>query len=635
MEKYMIKFTNNLKQILLEDIYGNKAIVYHRTNVKNLIDKIYDKGFKPSEGGLYGSGFYSTYKLESQISKSMAINYGPIIIKFAVLSLDNFLFLDYDEFIKSPVFKKINSSKNTFVQDQLEYFGFNKLKKIELKNEYDYSSDIIKFIYDRFKTVINKLIDGVVFTGRNDGKVLLSYNLDLLVPLSFTTNDGKDWKKTNKENTKYLQKVFSRKEKIIGGKKVKEIQKNHWIYKADISLDSKYDTNFYTNNIFNWFDGTWHDGTWEDGTWEKGTWEKGTWEKGYWYNGDWEDGTWKNGYWGYGTWYKGKFLGGIWETGDWWNGTWKGKFWRGGNWLDGHWYKGTWEGGTWEKGTWHDGDWILGTWRNGDWLKGTWHSGIWKSGTWHNGTWKGGDWLGGNWLGGKDALGDYHKKGDSPDKWHENHWIYKGKLSSDAKFVIKNGIYPHWFYGTLEDGIWKDGVWIFGTCKNTLWKDGLWEIGIWEGGTWEDGYWSTGDWLSGTWKNGSFVGGVWHDGTWEKGTWKNGTWLDGTWLDGIWHNGKWKGGYDKFGDFHKENDSPREWLLKDHWFYKGDRLGKYIVNNGKIDWYDGVWNDGVWNGGTWWKGTWLGGTWKSGKWLGGYDKNGKYHKKGDSPNKWK
>ena len=71
---------------------------------------------------------------------------------------------------------------------------------------------------------------------------------------------------------------------------------------------------------------------------------------------------------------------------------------------------------------------------------------------------------------------------------------------------------------------------------------------------------------------------------WEFGIWKRGTWNSGIWKKGIWKDGTWKVGH---------------------------------------------WQNGTWEGGTW-----LGGTWLNGTWEGGYDKNGKYHGEGDSPNKW-
>jgi len=38
--------------------------------------------------------------------------------------------------------------------------------------------------------------------------------------------------------------------------------------------------------------------------------------------------------------------------------------------------------------------------------------------------------------------------------------------------------------------------------------------------------------------------------------------------------------------------------------------------------------------GTWEGGTWKGGIWEGGTWEGGRDRKGKFHKKGDSPDKW-
>jgi len=57
----MIKIIN-----FKEKIYGNMAIVFHRTSVSDLVNKVFTSGFKPGTGDKYGRGFYATYELESQ-----------------------------------------------------------------------------------------------------------------------------------------------------------------------------------------------------------------------------------------------------------------------------------------------------------------------------------------------------------------------------------------------------------------------------------------------------------------------------------------------------------------------------------------------------------------------------------------
>jgi hypothetical protein len=277
----------NLQNIYLEDIYGNKATVYHRTKIENLADGIYKEGFKPGKGDTFGKGFYSTYELESQLGSEMRRRYGNIIVMFMINSLNRFMFFDYDEFLKSPTSKKIKTNKDMFIIDQMKYFGFNKFKEIneneilELQKTSKYSSEIAKYIY-RNTSYIKKIIDGIFFTGSQDGKVLLSYNTDIIVPISFSQNEGENWNKVNK-NMNYLKNVFSQNTDILK-------MNDYIIWKGGIW------------KIELWPNGVWEDGTWESGTWIKGTWKNGTWKNGVWMDGTWMNGTWEKGYWEGGTW---------------------------------------------------------------------------------------------------------------------------------------------------------------------------------------------------------------------------------------------------------------------------------------------------------------------------------------------
>jgi hypothetical protein len=490
------------QEIINEDIYGNKAVVYHRTRVENLVDEVYKKSFKPGPGAAYGKGFYSTYELNSQLNKEMENSYGPVIVKIMINSLNNFLILDYKEFIKSPVAKKINTNKDNFIYDQMKYFKFNKISSFEetieeeiikMKTDPDYfSSDLAMKIYFKYR-YLNKFVDGMVFTGRSDSTVLVCYNTKLIIPLSFSKDNAKTWIKPTNKNINYLRKTFSQNTDTIKIENIKSnfndplIEKN----KIKASKNSKF---LIKKNHIEWLSGTWNDGTWEDGVWHDGTWKSGTWEKGIWNDG------------------------------------------------------------IWEKGTWLDGSWYIGTWKDGAWWYGTWHNG-----TWEGGEWNGGAWYKGTWKGGYDKFGDYHQTGDSPDKWIlKSHWIYKAKISKDSKYTSKNG-YIYW-----EDGTWHDGVWRRGDFLKGTWENGTWDFGVF--GSLHEGIWLDGDFRGGTfrgklWKNGnfqgSFIGDVWENGTF-KGIWDGNTWLGGTWIEGS----LWNGGYDKYGNYHEEDDSPDQWNLK-------------------------------------------------------------------------
>lgn len=221
---------------------------------------------------------------------------------------------------------------------------------------------------------------------------------------------------------------------------------------------------------------------------------------------------------------------------------------------------------------------------------------------------------------GYDVIGAFN---NSYRKDFKIHWFEKGISNGSievslAKYNVHSKDFEWssglWHKGVWKDGTWERGQWETGTWVKGLWKFGSWFGGTWEGGTWEDGEWHKGTWMWGTWKegvwfkgtwqSGSWEGGEWHDGTWENGTWWGGRWISGTWDGGMWMKGQWDDGTWKRGSW-----------------YGGE-------------WWGGTWEDGRWEGGTWYGGIWKRGIWDGGTWKGGYDKNGNYHKAGDSPDKW-
>ena len=180
---------------------------------------------------------------------------------------------------------------------------------------------------------------------------------------------------------------------------------------------------------------------------------------------------------------------------------------------------------------------------------------------------------------------------DAEDKKIDANDMDAHDYKSIVSFINSSDVYSNysdlihsrpWLVAGIEDKTIKvgsDAKYGETDSNNALWKKGTWEKGTWESGVWEDGVWENGIWKSGKWQDGTWNDGIWQDGTWDGGTWVYGTWMNGNWNSGEWHSGFWWGG---------------------------------------------TWNDG----------TWLGGSWNGGTWKGGYDKDGNYHQKGDSPDKW-
>lgn len=197
------------QRIFNEDIYGNKAVVYHRTEVEDLINKIYTSGFKVGNGDLHGKAFYGTYDLKSQQTERMKDMYGDIIVKFIINSLNKFFFFDFEEFVKSPIYKKLKSTKETFIQDQIQYYGINYDVNSLQNLHYEYSVDVATELYDLSFNLIRK-VDGLIFTHKRNGKTIACYNTNLLIPVSVSTDEGKTFQKYDNKSKEYLQKVFAK-----------------------------------------------------------------------------------------------------------------------------------------------------------------------------------------------------------------------------------------------------------------------------------------------------------------------------------------------------------------------------------------------------------------------------------------
>ena len=192
--------------IIKEAVYGNMATVFHRTSVSDLVNKIFDSGFKPGGGDMYGKGFYSTYELESQLRANMIKTYGPIIVKFAC-PIQTFFIFDYDEFKKSPNFNKLKRpSKDDFLIEQFKFFkmDYSKFNQEEVDFNY-YSSAIALWCFRNIKN-FTKLCEGIIYTGQHDGRCLLAYNTKLIMPLSYTLDEGRNWEKVEL-NLDYLKKI--------------------------------------------------------------------------------------------------------------------------------------------------------------------------------------------------------------------------------------------------------------------------------------------------------------------------------------------------------------------------------------------------------------------------------------------
>jgi len=250
---------------LNEDINAGAFVAYHRTSLNKMGGDINNvkNGFIPGSGEMYGNGTYCTYELNQQLKDSMRKIYGNIIIEFKIPSNGKFLILDYDQA------KKVYGNRYTFLEQLKQIMGgyFNKF----YRKNYDLINIIIKEIDNKKYT--NKLcekiiwgsdgliehIDGIVFTGKSDGKVIVVYNTNIVKPIRYTLDDGETWKslvdktsygigKTNILQNKLLNNI---KNVVINDKFLTNDEKLNYV--SHIIKNGDVDSEFLLNDLlFSW-----------------------------------------------------------------------------------------------------------------------------------------------------------------------------------------------------------------------------------------------------------------------------------------------------------------------------------------------------------------------------------------------
>jgi hypothetical protein len=188
-----------LKSILNEIVYGNIATVYHRTEMRDLVARIYASGrFIPGDGAMMGKGMYACYDLDSQEDDRMADQYGKTIVKF-VVDLTGFFFFDWDEFVKNPLHKEKlpKSTIETFLQDQIRYYKIVVKDDVDIPDYSNYSSSktsSYRYVHNIITGCdMTKKVSGIVYSGLPDGKVLVCYDTKRLRPVSYKPDKDSDW----------------------------------------------------------------------------------------------------------------------------------------------------------------------------------------------------------------------------------------------------------------------------------------------------------------------------------------------------------------------------------------------------------------------------------------------------------
>jgi len=171
--------------LLKEEVYGAQAVVYHGTR-SNDPAKLFrsfsgddpDNEFRPGKGAgaTYGMGLYCVYDLKG--TQTAWGRYGQTVLKMLV-NLNQYIIFDAD--VAAKVYGRPLPPSEQALQCGLDRDIVKKLREIENK-PFEVSSDIARpaadFLRGRCK--------GIVFTGRQDGKVVVIYDPSTVVPMGMT-----------------------------------------------------------------------------------------------------------------------------------------------------------------------------------------------------------------------------------------------------------------------------------------------------------------------------------------------------------------------------------------------------------------------------------------------------------------
>ena len=172
--------------LLLEEVYGAQATVYHGTNTdaQVLISAILDNDFQAGSGAgaMYGKGLYTVYETEG--SSTMRGGYGPWIIKFKV-NLYGYIIFDPD------IALKVYGSALT-PAEQAQKLRYNSITIRALKGlskeslSARFTSDAVLNVFESIQSEVK----GLVFTGRHDGRVAIIYDPTTVIPVAWKKLGG-------------------------------------------------------------------------------------------------------------------------------------------------------------------------------------------------------------------------------------------------------------------------------------------------------------------------------------------------------------------------------------------------------------------------------------------------------------
>ncbi|MFA7219165.1 MAG: hypothetical protein WC119_01425 [Synergistaceae bacterium] len=194
----IIRISQNADSIELQ---GGNLIVYHRTKDQGIAGDICTIGFIAGSGEAYGRGIYTTYNLESSLQNYNLTSYGGEVVK-AQVNINGFLIFDYDvaQMVYGTNYSLTDQIRNVIGEKKIINNSLDRQKQLERiekiskdLNSAQWTSDYASIMSRRYR-LDESGVNGIIFTGRHDGKVCLVFKELLITPVAHAWIDGKTYK---------------------------------------------------------------------------------------------------------------------------------------------------------------------------------------------------------------------------------------------------------------------------------------------------------------------------------------------------------------------------------------------------------------------------------------------------------
>jgi hypothetical protein len=180
--------------LLTEEVYGAQAVVYHGTEAdpEQLVSALLNDKFTPGRGAgsMYGKGLYTVYDLKG--TQTERGTYGRHIIK---LKLNLYGYIIFDPDVALRVYKAPLS-----VVEQAEEIGLDEDLVEKLRGVATSQRKITSTAAEIASNFLKGRVKGLVFTGRNDGRVAVVYDPTTAVPIAWKVVRSKSWTPVDRES---------------------------------------------------------------------------------------------------------------------------------------------------------------------------------------------------------------------------------------------------------------------------------------------------------------------------------------------------------------------------------------------------------------------------------------------------